>query len=196
MGKRFFDVVVSVTGLVFLIPFFLVFATWIAFDSEGPVFYLQERVGRGGVIFKLIKFRTMRKESDKLTVITVGKRDPRITRAGYFLRKFKIDELPQLINVVKGEMSLVGPRPELKKFTDSYLAEQRQILLVRPGITDPASIRFRNENEMLEGKEDPVGYYVREILPVKLSLNLDYIRHRSFWMDIGIILKTVFSLFK
>lgn len=163
-------------------------------DSKGPFFYLQERVGKRGILFRLFKFRTMHINADKLTAITVGMRDPRITRAGYYIRKFKLDELPQLINVLKGEMSLVGPRPELKKFTDLYTPEQRKVLDVRPGITDYASLQFRNENELLEGKEDPVGFYIREIMPVKLQLNLRYIAEQSLWVDVMILMRTVLAI--
>lgn len=164
-------------------------------DSAGPVFYLQQRVGKNGKLFRLFKFRTMRVNADKLTAITVGKRDPRITSAGYFLRTYKLDELPQLINVLLGHMSFVGPRPELKKFVDLYNDEQRKVIIVKPGITDYASIQFRNENELLEGKPDPVDFYIREIMPVKLRLNLDYIRNKSFWLDLKIIFKTIFTIF-
>lgn len=163
-------------------------------DSKGPFFYLQERVGKRGILFRLFKFRTMHINADKLTAITVGMRDPRITRAGYYIRKFKLDELPQLINVLKGEMSLVGPRPELKKFTDLYTPEQRKVLDVRPGITDYASLQFRNENELLEGKEDPVGFYIQEIMPVKLQLNLRYIAEQSLWVDVMILVRTVLAI--
>ncbi len=195
MVKQGFDFVVSLIGLVILSPFFLLVAVLIRVDSRGPVFYLQERVGKDEIIFKLFKFRTMAINADKLAIITVGNRDTRITRAGYFLRRFKLDELPQLINVLKGDMSLVGPRPELKKFTDLYREEQRKVLTVKPGITDLASIQFRNESEMLDGKTDPVDFYIREIMPVKLSLNLNYVRARSFWLDIKIILRTIIAIF-
>lgn len=196
MAKRLLDVVVSAVGLVVLAPFFLLFAVLIKAGSTGPVFYLQERVGKGGVTFRLFKFRTMRVGADKATAITVGQRDPRITPVGYFLRRFKLDELPQLINVLKGDMSLVGPRPELKRFVDLYVGEQRKVIDVTPGITDYASIEFRNENELLEGKVDPIDYYVKEILPRKLELNLKYIRERSFWLDVRIILLTVVGIFR
>ena len=136
----------------------------------------------------------MRTGADKLTAITVGNRDPRITRLGYYLRKFKVDELPQLINVFLGSMSLVGPRPELKKFVDLYSPEQRRVIEVKPGITDYASIEFRNENELLEGKPDPIEFYMREIMPVKLNLNLKYIETRSFWVDLKIIAQTLWLI--
>ena len=137
----------------------------------------------------------MHVNADRLQAITVGARDPRITRVGYYLRKFKVDELPQLINVLKGDMSLVGPRPELKKFVDLYNTEQRQVLSVRPGITDPASIKFRNENELLEGKDNPIQYYTEVIMPQKLEMNLDYIRKKSVRYDVKLIFSTIFSIF-
>ena len=188
--------VVSAVGLVFLAPFFLLFALAIKTDSSGSVFYLQYRVGKGGRPFRLFKFRTMRVGADRSAPITVGQRDPRITAVGVFLRRFKLDELPQLINVLTGEMTLVGPRPELKKFVDLYTEEQRQVIAVTPGITDYASIEFSNENEMLEGKSDPIEFYVREIMPKKLSLNLKYIREQSFWLDIKIIFQTIVHIMK
>lgn len=196
MVKRLLDLVIAVTGLVILAPFFVFIALLIKITSQGPVFYLQERVGLNGSPFKLFKFRTMRIKADQGHAITVGNRDPRITTVGYLLRKFKLDELPQLINVVKGEMSLVGPRPELRKFVDLYNDRQRTVLTVRPGITDYASIEFRNENALLEGKPDPIGYYVSDIMPAKLELNLRYLREQSLWVDLQIILKTVFLIFK
>ena len=195
MNKRLFDLMVSVTGLVILVPFFLLIGLLILMDSRGPVFYLQERVGKGGRIFHLFKFRTMRVGADKGTSITVGQRDSRITGIGFYLRKFKLDELPQLINVLKGEMSLVGPRPELKRFVDLYTSEQMEVIRVKPGITDYASIEFRNENALLEGKEDPVDYYVRQIMPAKLQLNLAYIKEQSLFKDVKIILRTVLLIF-
>lgn len=138
----------------------------------------------------------MHLDADKLTAITVGKRDPRITRIGYYLRKYKLDELPQLLNVLKGEMSLVGPRPELKKFVDLYNQEQCEVITVRPGITDLASIEYRNENEMLHGKADPIDFYIHEIMPLKLELNRHYIRNQSLGLDLKIIFTTFFSIFK
>lgn len=196
MAKRAFDFLSAVLGLILLFPFFLLIGLLIKFDSAGPVFYLQERVGEKGKLFNLFKFRTMRMGADKSTAITVGNRDPRITRFGYYLRKFKVDELPQLINVVIGNMSLVGPRPELKKFVDLYSSEQRKVIEVKPGITDYASIKFRNENELLAGKTDPVEFYIEQIMPVKLELNLKYIQNQSFLLDIKIIYQTIISIFK
>ena len=196
MIKRVIDIIGSFIGLLVLLPVYLLVAIAIKLDSSGPVLYRQERVGRGGVPFRLFKLRTMHVNADRMQIITVGERDTRITSVGFFLRRFKLDELPQLINVLKGEMSLVGPRPELKKFTDLYSPDQRRVLGVRPGITDPASIHFRNENEMLEGKPDPIAYYVNEILPVKLSLNMKYLQDRSTLKDLRIIFMTALSIFK
>lgn len=194
--KRLFDLLVSVLGLLLLSPVFLILAILIKLDSPGPVFYVQERVGQDFALFKLFKFRTMRVDADKYTAITVGARDPRITAVGYYLRKYKLDEFPQLINVFLGDMSLVGPRPEIKKFVDLYTLEQQQVLTIKPGITDYASIEFRNENELLAGKPDPIDFYISEIMPVKLALNLKYLQTRSFWGDFRIIFRTLISIFQ
>lgn len=188
------DLLVSGLGIILLFPFFLLIGLIIRLDSQGPVFYLQERVGLKGMVFKLIKFRTMTLNADRGTAITIGRKDSRITGIGYYLRKYKLDELPQLINVWRGEMSLVGPRPELQKFVDLYNKEQLRIISLKPGITDYASIEFRNENEMLEGKPDPVSYYITEIMPIKLQLNLRYLEQQSLWVDIKIIGQTVWLL--
>ncbi|MGB4972486.1 MAG: sugar transferase, partial [Cyclobacteriaceae bacterium] len=192
MAKRIFDFIISLLGLILLTPFFVIIAMLIKSNSKGPVFYKQARVGKGGSLFKLFKFRTMQIGADKATAITVGHRDPRITAIGYYLRKFKLDELPQLINVLVGEMSLVGPRPELEKFVKLYDEQQIKVISVKPGITDYASIQFRNENEMLAGKPDPVDYYIKEIMPLKLDLNLQYIANQSFLTDLKIIGQTIF----
>lgn len=194
MTKRAMDLIVSIIGLLLLSPFFLFIGIAIKLDSRGPIFYRQERVGKNARLFKLFKFRTMNVGADKQTAITVGKRDPRITRVGATLRKFKLDELPQLINVIIGDMSLVGPRPELKKFVDLYNERQRQVLSIKPGITDYASLEFRNENELLEGKADPVNYYIAEILPAKLDLSLGYLSHQSVWVDLKIIVRTIWAV--
>ncbi len=196
MAKRALDIVISALGLIFLAPFFLLVAILIKMDSEGPVLYLQERVGKGGKLFQLFKFRSMSVNADRGAAITVGNRDARITSTGYFLRKFKLDELPQLINVIIGQMSLVGPRPEVARFVDLYTEEQREVLTVKPGITDYASIEFRNENAMLEGKADPINFYISEIMPLKLALNLKYMTERNFWLDVRIIVKTIFLIFQ
>ena len=194
MVKRTIDFFAAFIGLIVLSPFFLIIAVLVKLDSHGPIFYLQNRVGLKGKLFQLFKFRSMKIEADKLAPITIGQRDPRITTIGYFLRKFKIDELPQLINVLKGEMSLVGPRPEVEKFVKLYNPNQLRVLTVKPGITDYASIEFRNENRLLEGKPDPIEYYVTEIMPEKLRLNLKYIDSQSLFTDIQIILKTLFLI--
>ncbi len=190
MIKRIFDIVSSLCVLLVLFPFLIIISTLIFFDSRGGVFYAQERVGMGGRSFRLLKFRTMHPNSDKLQ-ITVGHRDPRITRIGYYLRKFKIDEFPQLINILKGEMSVVGPRPEVPKYVKLYTDEQRKVLTVKPGLTDYASLLYVNESELLEGAENPEKFYVDEIMPHKLSLNLKYIQERSFFNDLTLIFKTI-----
>ena len=195
MAKRLFDIVSSGIGLLCLAPVFVVMAIWIKLDSRGPVFYRQTRVGRYGRDFRIFKFRSMRVGSDKGRQITVGERDPRITRSGYFIRRYKIDELPQLINVFLGDMSVVGPRPEVRKYVDLYSEEQRKVFQVRPGITDLASIKYLNENELLSQVDDPDTYYIDVIMPDKLTINLEYIRHQSFMGDIKIIFNTLFKIF-
>lgn len=188
--KRFFDLVASGLGLLVLSPLFLILAVWIKCDSKGPVFYCQVRVGRNNRDFRLYKFRSMRVGSDKRGLITIGGHDPRVTRSGYYIRRYKLDELPQLINVFVGDMSLVGPRPEVRKYVDLYTPEQIHVLDVRPGITDLASIRYRNENELLEQVDDPERYYVDEIMQDKLRINLEYVAHHSFATDILLIINT------
>lgn len=188
--KRIFDVTASGLGLLLLSPLFLIVAIWIRLDSPGPVFYRQTRVGRYNKDFRLLKFRSMRVGSDKKGLITVGGRDPRVTRSGYWIRKYKLDELPQLINVFKGDMSLVGPRPEVRKYVDLYTPEQLHVLDVRPGITDMASIRYRNENELLEQAADPEQFYRDTVMQDKLRINLEYVSDHSFFKDIKIILLT------
>lgn len=195
MAKRLFDIISSGIGLLCLAPVFVVMAIWIKLDSRGPVFYRQTRVGRYGRDFRIFKFRSMRVGSDKGRQITVGEKDPRITRFGYFIRRYKIDELPQLINVFLGDMSIVGPRPEVRKYVDLYSEEQRKVFQVRPGITDLASIKYRNENELLSQVDDPDTYYIDVIMPDKLAINLEYIRHQSFMGDIKIIFNTLFKIF-
>jgi lipopolysaccharide/colanic/teichoic acid biosynthesis glycosyltransferase len=194
--KRLFDFIVSSIALLILLPVFAVIGILIKLDSKGPVFYLQNRIGKGGKPFQLYKFRSMVTDADKIRRITVGNRDPRITKSGYLLRKFKVDELPQLINVWKGEMSFVGPRPELIYYVNLYNEEQRKVLSVKPGITDYASIKFRNENELLEGQSDPEAYYIDCIMPQKLALNNRYIAQQNIFLDIKIIFKTLFSIFR
>ena len=188
--KRIFDIVASGIGLILLCPLFIILTIWIKCDSIGPVFYKQVRVGRNNMDFQLFKFRSMRVGSDKKGLITVGGHDPRITRSGYYIRKYKLDEFPQLINVFKGDMSLVGPRPEVRKYVDMYTEEQMHVLDVRPGITDLASIRYRNENELLERVNDPDKHYVEVIMPDKLRINLEYVARHSFTFDIRLIFQT------
>lgn len=190
MLKRLFDIVSSAFGLLLLSPVFFIVFIWIKLDSKGPVFYKQVRVGKGGKDFKILKFRSMRQDSDKGSLITVGGRDPRVTRSGYYIRKYKLDELPQLINVLKGDMSIVGPRPEVRRYVDLYTKEQLRVLTVKPGITDIASIKYRNENELLEKAEDPNKVYIETIMPDKLKYNLEYIDKQSFLFDIQLIFKT------
>lgn len=188
--KRLFDIIASGCGLLVLSPIFLIVAIWIKLDSQGPVFYRQTRVGRYNKDFRIFKFRSMRVGSDKGSLVTIGGRDPRVTRSGYFIRKFKIDELPQLINVFTGDMSLVGPRPEVRHYVNYWTPEQMRVLDVRPGITDPASIRFRNENELLEKADDPERYYIDVIMQEKIKLYLEYVEKSSFWYDIKLIFQT------
>ena len=188
--KRLFDVIASGFGLIVLSPLFIILAVWIKMDSEGPVFYRQVRVGFKNKDFRIFKFRSMRVGADKGSLVTIGGHDPRVTRSGYFIRKFKFDELPQLINVFVGDMSLVGPRPEVRHYVDYWTPEQMHVLDVRPGITDPASIKFRNENELMEKAEDPEKYYIEVIMQEKIKLYLEYVEKHSFWYDFGLILKT------
>lgn len=188
--KRLFDVIASGCGLIVLSPIFVVMTIWIKWDSSGPVFYRQIRVGRNNKDFRIFKFRSMRTGSDKGSLVTIGGRDPRVTRSGYFIRKFKLDELPQLINVFLGDMSLVGPRPEVRHYVDYWTPEQMHVLDVRPGITDPASIKFRNENELLDKAENPEKYYIEVIMQEKIKLYLEYVENASFWYDINLIFKT------
>jgi len=189
--KRFLDIVFSLLVLAVGLPFGLVIALLIVLDSKGSVIYRQSRVGRNNVDFRLYKFRTMCVAADRGSLITVGADDARITRVGAFLRKFKIDEFPQFLNILKGEMSIVGPRPEVRKYVDLYTPEQMRVLSVRPGLTDYASIRYVNENELLATSADPEQTYIQEIMPDKLKLNLKYIDEQSFSTDCKIILETL-----
>ena len=188
--KRLFDILLSGIGLLIISPLLLIVAIWIKLDSPGPIFYRQVRVGRYNKDFRIFKFRSMRIGSDKGSLVTIGGRDPRITRSGYFIRKFKIDELPQLINVFVGDMSLVGPRPEVRHYVNYWTEEQMHVLDVRPGITDPASIKFRNENELLAQAEDPEKYYIEVIMQEKIKLYLEYVAKNCLWYDIKLIFQT------
>jgi lipopolysaccharide/colanic/teichoic acid biosynthesis glycosyltransferase len=194
--KRLFDVIASGLGLIVLSPLFFILSIWIKLDSKGPVFYRQIRVGRNNKDFRIFKFRSMRMGADKGSLVTIGGHDPRITQSGYFIRKFKLDELPQLINVFIGDMSLVGPRPEVRHYVDYWTPEQMHVLDVRPGITDPASIKFRNENELMENAEDPEKYYIEVIMQEKLELYLEYVKNHSFLGDLGLIFKTFWVIVK
>lgn len=192
--KRIFDIVASGLGLIVLSPLFLVLAIWIKADSRGPVFYRQTRVGRGNRDFRLFKFRSMRIGSDRQGLITVGGHDPRVTRSGYYIRKYKLDELPQLINVFSGDMSLVGPRPEVRKYVELYTPQQLHVLDVRPGITSLASIRYRNENDILAASDDPDRCYIEKVLPDKLKIDLEYVGKASFFYDIKLIFVTFWEI--
>lgn len=189
--KRIFDITASFIGLIIVSPFLILIAIAIITESKGGIFYKQVRVGKNNSDFKLLKFRTMRPNSDKLGLLTVGGRDPRVTRVGYYLRKYKLDELPQLLNVFLGDMSLVGPRPEVRKYVELYNQEQKKVLMVKPGITDYASILYSNENELLAKSENPETLYIKEIMPHKLKLNMEYINNPGLITDFKIILKTV-----
>jgi lipopolysaccharide/colanic/teichoic acid biosynthesis glycosyltransferase len=190
------DIVFSLGFILVLSPVLLLIAMWIKLDSTGPVFYLQERIGLHRKPFRIYKFRTMHPDADKRGLLTVGGKDPRVTRAGYYLRKFKLDELPQFFNVLGGSMSLVGPRPEVKRYVDLYNSTQLNVLNVKPGITDYASIEYSDENELLGKAVDPERAYIDEIMPAKLELNLKYINDQSFITDCKILLHTFFKIVK
>ncbi len=193
--KRIVDFIFALLGLVILIPSFALIAIVINQDSKGGIIYKQVRVGLNRRNFKVWKFRTMYTMSDKVLNLTVGNNDLRITKVGLWLRKYKLDELPQLVNVLVGDMSFVGPRPEVVKYVDLYSEEQLQVLSMKPGITDLASIRYSNENELLASVEDPENYYINVLMPEKLNLNLFYIRNQSLLLDIKLIIKTIIFIF-
>ena len=195
MLKRIFDIILSLLGLIILLPFMLIIAILIKLDSKGPIFFKQVRVTKNGREFEIFKYRTMRVGSDKYSQISVGK-DNRITNIGAFLRKYKLDEIPQLINVLLGDMSLVGPRPEVPKYVVLYTDEQKEILKVRAGITDYASIEFSDENDLLASEEDPEKAYIEKVMPKKIELNKKYITEISILTDIKIILLTIKKILK
>lgn len=188
---RLFDILFSTIGLLVLSPLFLIIYIIIIIESKGGGFYSQTRVGKNGIPFAIYKFRSMRTDADKHGLITVGGRDPRITRIGYYIRKYKIDELPQLWNVLMGDMSLVGPRPEVQKYVDLYTEEQRKVLSVRPGITDYASIEYVDENILLAKSDDPDRTYVEVVMPAKIVLNMKYINNKSLKEYFKIIFLTL-----
>ena len=189
--KRFFDVLFSGVLIIVLLPLGMVVSIWIILDDFGSPFFVQQRVGLNGRNFGLLKFRSMRKNAESQGQLTVGMKDNRITRSGYFIRKYKIDELPQLVNVFLGEMSVVGPRPEVPRYVSLYNEEQQNVLTIKPGITDFASIEYVRENELLSTSSDPEKTYIEEIMPAKLELNLKYLREQSFLTDMKIILQTI-----
>jgi len=194
--KRIIDLIISLLGLVLLLPAFLIIVLFIKLDSHGPVFYRASRVGMNGYSFNMYKFRTMVTNADQIGGSSTPDDDPRMTKLGRFLRKYKFDEFPQLINVFKGEMSLVGPRPQVKWAVDLYTQKESEILSVKPGIADYAALKFSNEGEILKGSVDPDRDYMRKIHPEKMRLSLEYIRMRSLKVDINIIIQTMCTIFK
>jgi lipopolysaccharide/colanic/teichoic acid biosynthesis glycosyltransferase len=195
MIKRIFDFMSSFFFLLFFFPFFLLLSILIKIDSKGPIFFTQIRVGKNNKDFLLLKFRTMKVAQENLSLITVGN-DNRITNIGNFLRKYKLDELPQLINILKGEMSVVGPRPEVRKYVDMYSSSQLEVLSVKPGLTDPSSIKFSNESELLGTAANPEKYYTETLMPLKIEISLNYVRTQTFIGDLKIIFQTFSKIFK
>jgi len=191
MIKFLFDRIMAALGILFLLPLLFAISIWVMLDSKGGAFFVQTRVGKNGRHFGLLKFRTMRPLSEKTGKLTVGSNDPRITNAGQFLRKYKLDELPQLLNVLIGDMSFVGPRPEVPEYVAYYTTEQRKVLSVRPGITDEASLAYFSENDILSNSPHPEKTYLEIVMPAKIELNLAYLRKRSFLKDLGVIAKTL-----
>lgn len=193
--KRFADCIIAIIGLIAFCPVLILVAVLIKLDSKGSVFYKQVRVGWFNKDFKIFKFRTMYTAADKKGLLTIGGRDPRVTKIGYYLRKSKLDELPQLLNIVLGEMSFVGPRPEVRTYVKLYTEAQMKVLNVRPGITDLASIEYRNENELLQSQEDPNQFYIDVIMQEKLNINLKYLEKRNLIKDFVVVLKTFKAIF-
>ena len=192
--KRLFDITAAILVLIMGLPFFIIIALLIVLDGKGGVFYSQERIGRYKRSFNLYKFRTMQPGSDSLGQLTIGSKDSRVTSIGYYLRKYKIDEFPQLINIIAGHMSVVGPRPEVPKYVKMYNQEQLNVLKVRPGLTDYASLVYFKENELLGKAQDPENVYIKEIMPQKLALNNKYIKEKGMLTDLNIILKTLLRI--
>jgi lipopolysaccharide/colanic/teichoic acid biosynthesis glycosyltransferase len=183
-------------GVIILLPFLCIISLLIILSSRGSVFYKQKRVGKNEKEFSLLKFRTMKKGADKLGLLTIGGKDSRVTKIGYFLRKFKLDEIPQILNIIAGKMSIVGPRPEVAKYVALYTTEQKKVLKIRPGLTDLASIKYINESELLAKSDNPEKLYVEKIMPDKLKLNLRYIETNSFGKDIQIIFQTIVKILR
>ena len=196
MIKRLFDIGISLIALIMLLPLFILIAIAIKINSRGSAFYKQTRVGKDGNEFELFKFRTMYINSDRAGLLTIGSKDYRITSVGYWLRKYKLDELPQLLNVLKGDMSFVGPRPEVRKYVNLYTPAQLRVLSVKPGVTDWASIKYFDENDILAGSDDPEDMYINVIVPSKISKNLEYIDNQDLFMDLKIILSTIKRIFQ
>jgi lipopolysaccharide/colanic/teichoic acid biosynthesis glycosyltransferase len=193
--KRLFDILFSLIILILFLPFGIIISLLIVFESKGGIFYKQERIGKNGNPFYLLKFRSMRTNADKLGKLTVGMRDPRITKIGHFIRKFKLDEFPQFINVLKGEMSIVGPRPDVQEYVDLYSIEERKVLKVKPGITDYASLEYFEESDLLVKSSNPEKTYIEEIMPAKLKLNQKYIANPTLLVDLKIIFLTAKKIF-
>ncbi len=195
MIKRLFDILFSFVGLLIISPILILISLFIIIDSKGGIFFKQIRVGKGNKDFRMYKFRTMKTDSEKKGFLTIGNKDSRVTRVGYYLRKYKLDEFPQLLNVIKGDMSIVGPRPEVRKYVNMYNEEQLKVLSVRPGLTDFASLEYINESELLSKSSTPEETYINEIMPAKLNINLIYIKKKSLLTDCFIIFKTILRIF-
>ena len=193
--KRTFDLILSIVLLIILFPIFLILALVIKLDSQGPIFYKAKRTGKDGQLFHLYKFRSMIAGAQNIGPGITHRGDPRVTRVGSYMRKYKLDELPQLINVVKGEMSLVGPRPEDPRYVEQYTPIQHQVISIRPGITSPATLVYRHEDKLLSG-EDWEDNYIKKIIPEKLRIDLEYIQNQGFWTDIKILWQTFLAIFK
>lgn len=194
MIKRSFDVILSIVGLILLCPLLILISLLITLDSKGSIFFIQGRVGKNNKDFDIFKFRTMHVQSQKKGLLTLGNRDSRVTKIGYFLRRYKIDEFPQLINILKGDMSFVGPRPELRYYVNFYNDDDLKIFSVKPGITGLASLKYRNEVELLKAAKNPEDFYIKTIIPDKLRFNKMYIEQRNFFFDIKLICITIFKV--
>ena len=195
MLKRLFDIIFSAFGLILLLPLFVIIAVLLKLESKGPVFYKQIRVGKNNLDFYIYKFRTMYVGADKKGLLTIGNRDPRVTKLGYYFRKYKLDEFPQFINVLIGDMSFVGPRPEVRKYVNLYSEDDLIILSMKPGITDYASIMFRDEVEILNKAENPEKLYIETIMPKKMAINKKYVHNNNIIVDLKIVVKTILTMF-